>query len=165
MLDTNNGTNETNEINREEKPNYVLGALGALVGALIGGTIWAIVYHMGYFASWAGAVTGFLAMTGFNLLGGKGGKESKARIVIIVGIAFLGVILGQIAGDILDVRLWMANGGIEGVVVDESLMSTYFSFLETYSGYVLRNLGIGLAFAAGGLSPMINDVKRAFNIK
>ncbi|MBQ4563034.1 MAG: hypothetical protein IJA58_00975, partial [Lachnospiraceae bacterium] len=64
-------------------PNFGLGIVGALIGALIGGVLWVVIGKMGYIAGIAGFVIIYLAAMGFK----KGAKvltRSGAVIAVII---------------------------------------------------------------------------------
>lgn len=99
----------------EKDGSVVRGILGALLGAIIGAIPWAIVFMMGYVASIVGLLIGYLS----NFFYGKlGGKNSKARVVIVVIAVLLGVGLGQIAGNTaLFVQSYQEAGGRENTAM------------------------------------------------
>ena len=49
---------------QENKQNYLLGAVGAVLGAIIGTVPWALASMSGWFVAWLGFLIGFLAQKG-----------------------------------------------------------------------------------------------------
>lgn len=80
-----------------EEKNLGKGILGAVLGALLGGLVWAVAYYIGYFFAIIGALIGFLAVKGYEKLGGK---VCKAKMPIILVATLLGAVFGQVAGDV-----------------------------------------------------------------
>lgn len=66
----------------QDKPNVVLGTVGALVGALIGAALWVLVYQLGYIAAIVGIAMIFLAYKGYTIL--ARGKDKKGVIIATV---------------------------------------------------------------------------------
>ncbi len=56
------------------KTHRVRGVLGALVGALLGGILWAAVGALGYISGWIGILTLLFAKTGYSLFAKEEGK-------------------------------------------------------------------------------------------
>ncbi len=59
----------TQEKIRAQKSNIVLGIIGAILGAMIGGVAWVLVRKAGYIASIVGVITIVCALKGYELLG------------------------------------------------------------------------------------------------
>ena len=68
------------------KPNYISGILGALAGALAGGTVWILVGMLGYISGWIGLLIIYLSLVGFRKLGGT---LDRAGAVMSFILAFL----------------------------------------------------------------------------
>lgn len=64
---------------QNQKENVLLGAVGALLGALIGGAVALFIARLGYVAMVAGIVLGICTIKGYEILGGK---VSRKGIVI-----------------------------------------------------------------------------------
>ena len=93
----------------EDRGSYASGAVGAALGALIGAIVWAVVLLMGYVASIVGLLIGFLAEKGYNLLKGK---QGKGKIVILIIVIILGVLVGTLAADAIDLALAISSGEV-----------------------------------------------------
>ena len=55
----------------EKKENVLLGIIGALIGALLGGASIILFSQLGYVASLSGVILAFCTLLGYNLLGRK----------------------------------------------------------------------------------------------
>jgi len=149
MNNFNDSFNEPNSF-KQEQPSlskYLLGFIGALLGALIGTIPWAIAACFGWFVGWLGFAIGFLSMKGYDLLGGKKGGIKKVIIICLTTV--IGVVLGNMTGDILS--LWKELSKF-GATLGASIR-IYFEHIgdPDIIGNVLLNLILGLVFAALGV--------------
>lgn len=128
-----------------EEKNLGKGILGAFLGALIGGVVWAVAYYIGYFFAIIGALIGFLAVKGYEKLGGK---VCKAKMPIILIATLFGAIFGQFVGDVATIM----------VAWECSLVDAIFSFFYLFqdpeyadfvSGFCV-DLALGSLFAILG---------------
>lgn len=69
-------------------PNYGLGVLGALGGALIGGVLWFVVGNLGYIAGIVGFVIIYLSAMGFKL-GAKVLTKAGAVIAVLISVIMI----------------------------------------------------------------------------
>lgn len=128
-----------------EEKNLGKGILGAVLGALLGGLVWAVAYYIGYFFAIIGALIGFLAVKGYEKLGGK---VCKAKMPIILVATLLGAVFGQVAGDVAYIMVeWQYS------LLDSILVFIYaFSDPENsefVSGFCV-DLALGSIFAVLG---------------
>lgn len=135
---------------QEDTGSYVRGAFGALVGALLGGVVWALVLMMGYVASIVGLLVGWLSDRGYRLLKGKNGKGKIA--ILIVSIVF-GVVVGTIGADVITLLQMIGNGELPGIAAGDIpvLLMAMLAEDAEYRSFVLRNIGTGLLFAGLGV--------------
>lgn len=66
------------------KGNTVLGIVGALLGACIGGGLWLLISRFGYIAGIVGFITIFLSYKGYELLS----KKKIDKIGVVIGLIF-----------------------------------------------------------------------------
>ena len=140
---------------KKVKGNYGRGFIGAMLGAVIGAIPWTIVYLMGWFVGWLGLLIGLAAKKGYTLFGGKIKKPSI--FVLLISIIF-GVLIGQIAGDVISVILVYLSEGWP-VTVNNILLEFDYYFKEP--GNVLSflfNCGLGLLFAFLGTASIFKGV-------
>ena len=134
---------------QEDEGSYVKGTIGALVGALIGGAVWAAVLLAGYMASLIGLLIGWLSDKGYRLLKGKNGKGKIAILIIAV---ILGVVIGTLGADAVQLANMINAGEINATVADiPLLLVALFTGDDGYRSALLGNIGTGLLFAALGV--------------
>ena len=75
--------------------NVLLGLIGALVGAVLGGASIVLLSRLGYVASLSGVLTAFCTLKGYELLGKRLSKRGVVICVIIM-------VLATIAADLVD---------------------------------------------------------------
>lgn len=142
---------ETNENEKQEREgSYALGAVGALLGSLVGAVAWALVLNFGFVASVVGFVIGWLAEKGYNLLKGK---QGKGKVVILIIAVILGVLLGTFASEMITAIDMVNNGEIYGITVGDVPALILLLLIENaeYRLAVLGNVAMGLLFAGLGV--------------
>ena len=127
------------------------GAIGALLGGVVGVIPWAIASYLGVFVGWLGYLIGFAAKKGYELFKGK---ECKAKAFIIILVTILCVALAEVAGYsvMLMTELELSLG--EGIEL-------FFRVIEIDSdamGEVIGNLILGLVFAGLGIFDVVREV-------
>lgn len=139
-----------------EKKNYGRGALGAFLGSIAGSVPWAAAYYFGWFVGWLGFLIGIAAEKGYSLLGGKSGK---AKTWIILGFSLFGVIIAQIAGDMISLIPLVANG--EVYFTYGEIPSFIWLLLSTDSEYrisFIGNIVLGFIFALLGTFTLLKNI-------
>ncbi len=145
-------TIETNNQERLSTGNYFTGAIGALLGSVIGSVVWTILAVIGYIASIAGLLIGFLAEKGYSLLGGKKGW---GKLVILIIAVILGVVVGNLA---CEVYYCVTEAGFS---VGESITAVLVLVMlepEVRSTFIINTL-LGLVFAALGVFGIMRATK------
>lgn len=133
------------------------GIVGALLGAAIGAIPWAIAYYYGWFVALLGLVIGLAAKKGYELLGGK---ESRAKGIVLIAATIFGVFLGESMA-IIYVMYSAYTTNPEYAAYSITLLDTvrgYFAILFTSSELMKEVLGdvlFGLVFAALGMYQII----------
>lgn len=135
---------------QEDTGTYFRGAVGAVLGAAVGGAAWAFVLMLGYVASILGLVIGWLADFGYRLLKGKNGK---GKVVILILSVIFGVVAGTIGADVITLLQMIGSGELPGVVAGDipALILTVLIEEPEYRGIMLKNIAMGLLFAALGV--------------
>ena len=138
---------------QEATGSYALGLVGALLGAAIGAVAWAVVLCLGYVASLVGLLIGWLAEKGYTLFRGKHGK---VKIVILIIAIIVGVLVGTLGGYALSFAQLIAEDEAGAMTYSDIPMLMEFALTdpETQS-YVLRDVGMGLLFAALGVFALL----------
>lgn len=150
---------EEQQRQEENTGSYVSGAIGAVVGALIGSVAWAVVLLIGYVASIVGLLIGFLAEKGYNLLKGK---QGKGKVVILIVAIILGVLVGNIAADVIDLALAIGSGEVYEITYGDIPALILFLLVEDaeYLRATLANCGMGLLFAGIGVFSLLRKAKK-----
>lgn len=128
------------------------GAIGAVLGALLGAAIWCVVGMFGYTAAIVGVIIAILAGKGYDMLGGRPGR---ARWVCVVICSLLAVVLGDAATiGITLYQEYMASGA---ELHEAITLYQYFGFMWdmiiTHSdvwGAILGDLALGGLFTLAG---------------
>lgn len=143
----------------EDTGSYLSGAVGAVLGALIGSLAWAVVLLMGYVASVVGLLIGFLSEKGYNLLKGK---QGKGKIVILILAIILGVLVGNLAADVIDLVIMIGSGELYDFTYGDIPSLILFLLMEDpeYLRATLANCGLGLLFAALGVFGLLRKAKK-----
>lgn len=152
---------DTDEAIRKESDNggYGKGAVGALLGAIVGAIPWAIVQYFGYITAIIGLLIGWLAKKGYELLHGKNGK---GKIAIIVVAAIIGVVIGNFGADVVYLIGAIGDGTLGGITYGD--IPAFIAYmLQTDSEYaagMLKNIGLGLIFALLGMIDIFRQTKQ-----
>jgi len=127
--------------------SFARAATGAIAGAMLGSIPWAVAYSQGWVFGVLGFLIGFCAVKGYTLLKGQTGRTQA--LIVIVAIV-IGLLFGQIAGDILTIIKMINNGSIVGSTMAD-IPSIYILAIKTAGGAYFRsallNLGLGLICA------------------
>lgn len=142
------------------KGSVAKGIVGAILGAAIGAIPWAIAYYYGWFVALLGLVIGLAAKKGYELLGGK---ESRAKGVVLIIATILGVFLGESMA-IIYVMYSAYTTDPEYAAYSITLFDTvraYFLLLFTNAELmsdVLPDVLLGVVFAALGMYQTVISV-------
>lgn len=149
------GIQESNEQTKQERTgSYISGAVGAFVGAALGAVVWALVLLMGYVASIVGLLIGWLSEKGYNLFKGR---QGKAKIVILIFAIIFGVLLGTLATEAISLAQMINSGEVLGFRYSDIpvMLAALFAQNPEYTIAVLKNMGLGLLFAALGVFALL----------
>lgn len=140
-----------------EKPRVFPGLpiLGALVGALLGAAVWAGVSIAGYMSSLVGLLIAFLTFKGYTLLGGRPGKGMLVTLILCVVLA---VAIGNTTALVYEMHTIYQEAVAElsagqSAIPEEQFIRIVLPELwadDEARGEILKNLGVGLFFAALG---------------
>ena len=149
--------NETRQ--QEATGSYVLGFVGALAGSVIGAVVWAIVLCLGYVASLVGLLIGWLAEKGYNLLHGR---QGKAKIAVLIIAIIIGVVAGTLGGYALTYAQLIAEDEAGALAYSDIPMLMEYTLTDPETqGYVLKDVGMGLLFAALGVFALLRKAGQA----
>lgn len=81
-----NNQTETHEVLMEKKApeNVVLGTVGALLGAVLGGASIVLLSQLGYIASISGVILAFCTLKGYELLGKQMSKKGLVISILLM---------------------------------------------------------------------------------
>ena len=134
------------------------GFAGALGGALAGAVVWVLLYRVGYISGIAGFLTVFLALKGFEKLGGG---MNKAGIILSCLLSLLAILGGNVVGVswvIADV-FSETNPGRATLSYVLRNFPQLMSYLDLW-GTFLRDLLIGLFLGIlAGIGPISATLK------
>lgn len=135
---------------QEATGSYIKGAVGAFLGSMLGAVVWAVVLMLGYVASLVGLLIGWLSDRGYRLMRGKNGKGKVAILIVSI---ILGVVIGTIGADAIMLAQMIGQGELPGWAYADipALMLAVFAEDAEYRILVLKNIGMGLLFAALGV--------------
>ncbi len=134
----------------------VKGIFGALTGALAGTVPWIMFYGAGCLTSWLAILTVILASRGYD---SAGGKKTILKVLIVGVAAAIGILAGNIAGDMVYV---VSDGNMAALRREYGVdvIGFYCVTLGTFVKTQLLRLVEGLAFAAFPLIRVWVDVAR-----
>ena len=144
---------EVERIKNEDTGSYASGFLGAVLGALLGAIPWAIALFMGYIASVLGFLISLLSAKGYDLLHGKMGK---GKLFIVTLVSAVGVVCGNILGDVISIAVMIGKGELFGASFADipAIMAELFRDAE-YMDMFQTNLKLGLFFALLGIAGVV----------
>ena len=156
-----NGMREAEELTSSAESGAGKGIAGAILFGLAASIPWAIVYALGWFVGWLGALIGFGVVKGYEKFGGK---IKKPIIPVFALIIIVCVVFAQFLGDAIQLGYYINNGELYGSLSD---IPEYIKILLTeepeYQTTVVKNIIIGLLFAGLGVygifRSLINQVK------
>lgn len=143
----------------EDTGSYFTGLLGSLVGAVLGAVVWAIVLSFGYIASLVGLLIGFLAEKGYSLCKGR---QGKGKIAILILAVVFGVVLGTFLAESYGLYDLIQSGQVPGLQIADIPRTIAYLLANDpeYLGIVLKNVGMGLFFAALGVFALLRQAGR-----
>jgi hypothetical protein len=142
--------------------SYVMGSIGALIGALLGSTVWIIIGLIGFYASIGGVAISYASFTGYTKLGGKGNKVS---IIIITISVLIAVVFAELVGLGIEIVKYARQEDLRLSIVQT--VQIIFEILKNGEdiGEIIRNMLVGLLFAGLGswglLKGILQKVKSA----
>jgi len=151
--------NENEQQKEELTGSYASGALGAFLGAALGAVVWAVVLYMGFVASFVGLLIGWLTNKGYTLLKGK---QGKAKVVILILAVIFGVLLGNLAADVLQLVVMINTGELYDLAYGDIPWLLMALFVEDpgFRSATFSNVGIGLLLAGLGVFTLIRRAGR-----
>lgn len=129
-----------------EKGSRVLGILGAVAGALLGGLIWAVVGAFGLISGWIGLLIVVMAIKGYQLLSRRENDKFGTVIAVILGL-FVIAPATYLSGAWSYYR--ELNKVIPGYISFWEAMAKMPEYLSEYNewGILLQNMLMGYVFA------------------
>ncbi|MDD2371444.1 MAG: hypothetical protein PHQ32_05510 [Firmicutes bacterium] len=139
--------------------SYISGAVGAVLGAMIGSGLWLLVSFLGFYVAIVGFVMSIISEAGYRLFRGRFGIGMPIIIIlsVIFGVFFANTI--EIA-----IRLSQATG-ISFVNALYYAPQAFYNNQLFLVDKVWLNLGIGLVFALLGSWRIIKKLKSEISYK
>ncbi len=134
------------------------GVWGAVLGALVGATIWMLMFRLGYFASIVCVLIGLLTSRGYDLMKGQPGRT---KLITVAVCTLTAVLLGTLFGSLLPyLEKYAALGDVTRQMFADisGRMPVWFTYLRasiqspgsTYWSTLGMNLLLSTLFAAIG---------------
>ena len=144
---------EYNEYQADVKPkapdNYLKGALGMVLGSLVGGGLFIGLYLLGYIAWIAPLAAGFL---GSFLYGKFGGKNDKNKIIILwavtLAVMAIAIITAILLGAYIEINKVVEENGYEDVNFFEMFTYLMATSPEVRNAVLLDSI-LGAIFTVG----------------
>lgn len=137
--------------------NFFLGAIGAIIGASLGGLLWAVMGVMGFWAWFAGILGFTMAFYGYQKLGGR---VSKLASVFIFIVCIIAIFVGSVAE-----WAWHFYRAYKIEIPDLTYFEVFVDivpFIFSTPGELMREflmdvgVGVGLTFLVG--IPMVKKM-------
>ena len=127
---------------QEKKVNYLHGAVGALLGSLVGVVLWVLIYQAGYIAAIAGLVMAVCAIKGFEKFGGKIDKLGIVLTMVITVIMLfvahalcLSIEIYKVFGEMVEISIFDAIQAMPAFLGESDVASAFFG--ELVIGYLM----------------------------
>lgn len=132
--------------------NYFTGAIGAIIGALLGSVVWLVISYFGFIAALAGLAMAYMSYYGYKLLKGKIGPGMPFIIAI-------SVIISIIFANVVEVALSLSYGdfGLTFAEIVTIAPRALFDNEMFYVAEVWKNIGLGLLFGVMGSYRVIRN--------
>jgi hypothetical protein len=132
--------------------NYFTGAIGAIIGALLGSVVWLVISYFGFIAAIAGLAMAYMSYYGYKLLKGKVGPGMPFIIAI-------SVIISIIFANVVEVALSLSYGdfGLTFAEIVTIAPRALFDNEMFYVAEVWKNIGLGLLFGVMGSYRVIRN--------
>ena len=132
--------------------NYLLGLLGALVGALVATIPWAVVSSQGWFMAWLGYFIAIGASKGYDLMKVK---TNMKKLWCVLAAVLIGVFAGQMMSDMIVIATDEELGHMFS-----DIFSYYANNFGEYLSINIKNLALGYVFAALGALRVLINIKK-----
>ncbi|MDR2210983.1 MAG: hypothetical protein LBO65_05875 [Spirochaetaceae bacterium] len=146
------------ELKSADFQSYVIGSIGALVGALLGSIVWILIGLLGYYASIGGVAISYASFAGYTKLGGK---SNKAAIIIIAISVLIAVVFAELAGLGIEIMKYLKSKDVQ-VSLSELIQIMGELLKEGESiGDMIRSMLLGLLFAGLGSLGLLKNISQA----
>ena len=154
-----------------ESKHLLRGTLGALAGSILGAVVWAVVAAFGYILSAVGLLIGFLSSKFYDLFGGK---NCRAKLVIVILCVIIGVLLGNVfslayeLSSLYDELVTEVASSQDVITKAEFIRECLVGEINIWQdseviGELAKNLLLGLVFAFVGCYSMFRGLNREVN--
>lgn len=139
-------TASTVEVDNEGvRSNPLLGTIGAILGAALGGVIWIIIGKFGFIAGIAGFAMMYFAIKGYRIL--SGGLDKKGQIISLI-TAFLMIFIANYTLYAIEYCDYYYSGtySFTNIINSYSKLYNFLSFAKAWPDF-LKDLAIGYALS------------------
>lgn len=133
---------------QNQKENVLLGTIGALLGALIGGAVALFIARLGYVAVAAGLVLGICTIKGYEILGKKLSRKGiliSAVLMVITVFLVNQIDLAMEVVSILGVEFAYAFRVVNELIFSGDFPDNYFFNLAKLAIFTLAGAGISIS--------------------
>ncbi len=136
---------DTGEEAEGKSSNVLLGIVGAILGAFLGGILWVIVGRLGFIAGLAGYVMMLLAISGYRRFSGF--LDKKGQIISVI-IALLMIYAANYAYYLIDIIKYAYNNSYTFSNIREAILSLpkTLKAAEVWGDFI-KDLAIGYALS------------------
>ena len=133
---------------QNQKENVLLGAVGALLGALLGGAVALFIARLGYVAVAAGLVLGICTIKGYEILGKKLSRKGILISAVLMVITVFLVNQIDLAMEVvaqLGVEFAYAFRVVNELIFSGDFPDNYFFNLAQLAIFTLAGAGISIS--------------------
>lgn len=149
------GAVEEIKAQRDTTGSYAKGAIGAVLGGIVGVVPWVLIGMLGYIAALSGLIMAWLSYTGYRLLGGKKGRGMVwVLVIVLIVFTYVGVMANLMVSD-SNLQGFEVTGNAFLIYLMAPFLPEYF-----YTGAIWGQLALGWLFAALGSFGLIRRANK-----
>lgn len=144
---------------REESGSYLRGAVGAILGGIVGIIPWVLIGLLGYVAALSGLIMSFLSYKGYLLFKGKRGR---GMLFILIAVLIVFTYIAVIVNFCIDLNNYVNEQGysIDAFELFKIVFVGPFDPVNFDTGAMWAQIGMGWLFAALGSFFFLRNIRR-----